>query len=80
MNASTPLKQLPKWTKTLLYAGALFLAGCGAPLPENPRGSAPKADPAMAAQRIKQTIDNPNFTPAEKATIIATIKQKNHIQ
>ena len=64
---------------SLIPIAAVLLAGCGQELPENPKG-APRADPAMAQARIKATQDDPRFTQAQKDQIIATIKQKNHIQ
>jgi hypothetical protein len=55
-------------------------AGCGESVPVNPRTAGPKANPAMAQERINETLSNPSLSQAQKDQIIATIKQKNHLQ
>jgi hypothetical protein len=62
-----------------VFVGGL-MAGCGPQLPEKPKPTGPMANPAMAERRIKDTLANPRFTQAQKDQIIATIKQKNHMQ
>lgn len=63
----------------MFFLASTVVVGCGAPLPENPKTGMGKANPAMAEQRIKETMENPRFTDAQKAQIIATIKQRNHM-
>jgi len=68
-----------KCLPVLIVVGAAMAAGCGDSVPEQPKG-APKANPAMAESRIQEVMANPRFTQAQKDAMIATIKQKNHIQ
>ena len=54
--------------------------GLRRPASGKPKQTGPLANPAMAEQRIKDTLANPRFTQAQKDQIIATIKQRNHMQ
>jgi hypothetical protein len=65
---------------SIVGVSAVSLTGCGEPLPEKPRPTGSMANPAMAEQRIRDTMANPRFTQAQKDQIIATIKQRNHMQ
>ncbi len=64
----------------LAVLGGTSLWGCGQPLPEKPKTTGGMASPERALQRIKDTEANPKFTREQKDQIIATIKQRNHMQ
>jgi hypothetical protein len=77
----SPMKTFSSIVGPTLVAACLFAGiGCGDNVPENPKTETGKANPQMAQQRIQDIQANPRWTQAQKDQMIATVKQKNHIQ